>query len=194
MPFQARYIICFEFLGDNFFGSQKQPDKRTVQGEIETVLKQTYKPVIAKIYKNALNSLIADNSKFLSYYSQLSNTEKGLITGVRANNPQDVSGTFINAAMISSKCTERQAKLKFASIYDYVIHVENVKGIGFRVDSVMEVVSTKNNPLVMNEIVKFVDGLFVLDLPAEFVSQKSSASSAVVSRPAKSLRARLKSS
>jgi len=137
---------------------------------------------------------IADNSKFLSYYSQLSNTEKGLITGVRANNPQDVSGKFINAAMISSKCTERQAKLKFASIYDYVIHVENVKGIGFRVDSVMEVVSTKNNPLVMNEIVKFVDGLFVLDLPAEFVSQKSSASSAVVSRPAKSLRARLKSS
>ncbi len=33
-----RYIICFEFLGDNFFGSQKQPDKRTVQGEIEKAL------------------------------------------------------------------------------------------------------------------------------------------------------------
>ena len=33
-----RYIICFEFLGTNFFGSQKQPDKRTVQGEIEKAL------------------------------------------------------------------------------------------------------------------------------------------------------------
>ena len=35
---QVRYIICFEFLGLNFFGSQKQPDKRTVQGEIEKAL------------------------------------------------------------------------------------------------------------------------------------------------------------
>ena len=33
-----RYIICFEFLGENFFGSQKQPDKRTVQEEIEKAL------------------------------------------------------------------------------------------------------------------------------------------------------------
>ncbi|MBQ9149584.1 tRNA pseudouridine(38-40) synthase TruA [bacterium] len=35
---KKRYIICFEFLGTNFFGSQKQPDKRTVQGEIEKAL------------------------------------------------------------------------------------------------------------------------------------------------------------
>lgn len=33
-----RYIICFEFLGEKFFGSQKQPDKRTVQEEIEKAL------------------------------------------------------------------------------------------------------------------------------------------------------------
>lgn len=38
MTFQARYIIRFEFQGQNFFGSQKQPDKRTVQGEIEKAL------------------------------------------------------------------------------------------------------------------------------------------------------------
>jgi len=34
----VRYKICFEFLGDNFFGSQKQPDKRTVQGELEKAI------------------------------------------------------------------------------------------------------------------------------------------------------------
>ena len=33
-----KYIICFEFLGLDFFGSQKQPDKRTVQNEIEKAL------------------------------------------------------------------------------------------------------------------------------------------------------------
>ena len=38
MSYQTKYIICFEFRGDNFFGSQKQPDKRTVQGEIEKAL------------------------------------------------------------------------------------------------------------------------------------------------------------
>lgn len=35
---KMRYVICFEFSGDDFFGSQKQPDKRTVQGEIEKAL------------------------------------------------------------------------------------------------------------------------------------------------------------
>ena len=34
-----RYKICFEFSGADFFGSQKQPDKRTVQGELEKALR-----------------------------------------------------------------------------------------------------------------------------------------------------------
>ena len=38
MSSSVRYIICFEFLGLGFFGSQKQPDKRTVQSEIEKAL------------------------------------------------------------------------------------------------------------------------------------------------------------
>ena len=33
-----RYFISFEFKGENFFGSQKQPDKRTVQNELENAL------------------------------------------------------------------------------------------------------------------------------------------------------------
>ena len=38
MQFSTRYIICFEFFGRNFFGSQIQPDKRTVQQELEKAL------------------------------------------------------------------------------------------------------------------------------------------------------------
>ena len=41
-----RYIICFEFLGTDFYGSQKQPDKRTVQGEIEKALRTLTKDKI----------------------------------------------------------------------------------------------------------------------------------------------------
>ncbi len=46
MTFQARYVISFEFRGDDFFGSQKQPDKRTVQGEIEKALRTLTKDKI----------------------------------------------------------------------------------------------------------------------------------------------------
>ena len=137
---------------------------------------------------------ISDNRKFISYYSQLSTTDKGIITAVKAENVDEASAKFINASMISSKCTEKQAKTRFAGIYDYVIHVENVKGIGFRVDSVMEVTSSKTTALVMNEIVKFVDGVFVLDLPEEFVAREHEYQvSSVPVRPARSFRARLKS-
>lgn len=33
-----RYKIAFEYVGENFFGTQKQPDKRTVQGELEKAI------------------------------------------------------------------------------------------------------------------------------------------------------------
>ena len=33
-----RYKIAFEYLGNEFFGTQKQPDKRTVQGELEKAI------------------------------------------------------------------------------------------------------------------------------------------------------------
>ncbi len=117
---------------------------------------------------NYVTSDISDNRKFSSFYSKVSNTDRGLITGVRARTIQDVSAKFINSSMIFSKCTEKQAKLKFSSVYDFAVHIEPVKGGGFRIDSVMEITATKTVPLVMNEIVKFVDGVFVLDLPEEY--------------------------
>ena len=132
---------------------------------------------VSSLHADYVSSDISDNKKFASFYSQVSNTDKGLITAVRAQNIQDVSAKFINSSMISSKCTEKQAKLKFSSVYDYAVHIEQVKGVGFRVDSVMEITSTKTVPLVMNEIVKFVDGVFVLDLPEEYSQPSSSAES-----------------
>ncbi len=38
-----RYIIAFEYLGENFFGSQIQPDKRTVQDELQKALRTLIK-------------------------------------------------------------------------------------------------------------------------------------------------------
>lgn len=44
-----RYKICFEFDGLNFFGSQKQPDKRTVQQELENSIRTLIKEDISII-------------------------------------------------------------------------------------------------------------------------------------------------
>ena len=123
---------------------------------------------VSSLHADYVSVDISDNQKFASFYSQVSNTDKGLITAVRAQNIQDVSAKFINSSMVYSKCTEKQAKLKLSSVYDFAIHIEQIKGVGFRIDSVMEITSTKTAPLVMNEIVKFVEGVFVLDLPEEY--------------------------
>ena len=62
MSLKFRYIICFEFLGTNFFGSQKQPDKRTVQGEIEKALCTLTKDKISTIFSGRTDAKV--NAKF----------------------------------------------------------------------------------------------------------------------------------
>jgi len=55
----VRYIICFEFLGCDFFGSQKQPDKRTVQGEIEKALCTLIKDKISIIVSGRCDAKVS---------------------------------------------------------------------------------------------------------------------------------------
>jgi len=55
----VRYLICFEFLGTDFFGSQKQPDKRTVQGEIEKALRTLIKDEISIILSGRTDAKVS---------------------------------------------------------------------------------------------------------------------------------------
>ena len=59
MSFRVRYIICFEFLGNDFFGSQKQPDKRTVQGEIEKALCTLTKDKISTFFSGRTDAKVS---------------------------------------------------------------------------------------------------------------------------------------
>ena len=54
-----RYKICFEFLGLDFFGSQIQPDKRTVQGEIEKALRTLIKDKVNIIISGRLDAKVS---------------------------------------------------------------------------------------------------------------------------------------
>ena len=42
-----RYLIRFSYDGSNFYGYQKQPNKRTIQGELENVLSRISKEKIS---------------------------------------------------------------------------------------------------------------------------------------------------
>ena len=45
-----KYFMTFSYDGTNFYGYQKQPNKRTIQKEIENVLKQINDNKIVTIY------------------------------------------------------------------------------------------------------------------------------------------------
>ena len=109
-------------------------------------------------------STLADNRKFVPYYLKLDPYNKGLITEVRGLNVNDVALKFISASSSVLKSTDKQAKLRFSSIYDYLIYLEPVDGGGYLIDSIMKIDSTKTSSLIMNEFVKFVDGDYVVDI------------------------------
>lgn len=110
-------------------------------------------------------SRLSDYKKFSSYYLQTDNTKNGLITEVKAQNIPDAVSKLTGIASLALKCTDKQAKLKLSSAYDYIIHIDKLPDSDYRLISVMELISTKSSSLVMNEIVKFIDGVYVLDLP-----------------------------
>lgn len=110
-------------------------------------------------------SRLSDYKKLSSYYIQTDNTKNGLITEVKAQNIPDAVSKLTGIASLALKCTDKQAKLKLSSTYDYIIHIDKLPDSDYRLISVMELTSTKSSSLVMNEIVKFIDGVYVLDLP-----------------------------
>lgn len=59
MSNQTKYIICFEFLGDNFYGSQKQPDKRTVQDELEKALCTLTKEKVLTVFSGRCDAKVS---------------------------------------------------------------------------------------------------------------------------------------
>lgn len=70
---------------------------------------------------------INDLKKFSSYYLKQENSKSGLLTGMRAQTPADAASKITTLTTASLKCTEKQAKTKLSSIYDFAIHIENLK-------------------------------------------------------------------
>ena len=58
--------------------------------------------------------------------------------------------------------------MKLSSLYDVIIQLDKLENNKYCLSSVMEISSTKSSSLVMDEVVKYLDGLYVLDLPESF--------------------------
>ena len=103
------------------------------------------------------------------YYLNIDNVTNGLITQIIAQSCTDVSNKLVNLGVSALKSTEKQAKLKFSSTYDYIIFLYKTSDESYVIESIMEISSTKTSSLVLNEVVKFVDGIYALDFPKELM-------------------------
>ena len=130
--------------------------------EYESLLK-----TIFSISPDYIIAQIEDYNKFLSYYMHTDNLNNGLITHLRALSISDASNKLVNMATIAMKSTEKLAKLKLSQSYDYIIYVDRQHDNSYILSSIMEVTSSKTSSLVLNEVVKFVEGMYVLDLPED---------------------------
>ena len=130
--------------------------------EYESLLK-----TIFNISPDYIIAQIEDYNKFLSYYMHTDNLNNGLITQLRALSISDASNKLVNMATIAMKSTEKLAKLKLSQSYDYIIYVDRQHDNSYILSSIMEVTSSKTSSLVLNEVVKFVEGMYVLDLPED---------------------------
>ena len=137
---------------------------------VDTLNNCEYEGLLKTIFSISPDYIIAqieDYSKLLSYYMHTNNLNNGLITQLRALSISDASNKLVNMATIAMKSTEKLAKLKLSQSYDYIIYVDRQHDNSYILSSIMEVTSSKTSSLVLNEVVKFVEGMYVLDLPED---------------------------
>lgn len=123
---------------------------------------------VADLNPDYIVSQIKDYKKFLSLYLNINDLTRGILTQISASSITDVTNRLVNMGMIALKSTEKQAKLKLASTFDYVIYLENLSKDSYRISSIMEITSTKSSSLVLNEVVRFVGDGYVLDFEEDY--------------------------
>lgn len=119
---------------------------------------------LAGLRPDNLVTSLYDSQKFSFYYLNSDELVSGLITIVPAKGINEVISKLTEISLKSSKCTEKQAKMKLSSIYDNIIHVIRSDDKNYCLSSVMEVSSKKTSALVTDEVIKYLDGVYVQDL------------------------------
>lgn len=132
-----------------------------------------------KLEPDYIVSDINETNLLNAFYEFIPQGLKGIITTVRSSSISNAVSKYVMHTQLAQKTTEKQAKAKFASLFDYIIHIERLSDGTYRLGSMMEITSTKSSSLVLNEILKLEDGCYVLDLPdipSEKIQETSSKS------------------
>lgn len=138
--------------------------------------------------------LFFDNNNsglFNAFYDFITSEMQGVVCTARGATESSALSKFLNSTLLSQKCTEKQAKLKLSSQFDYIIHLEKFAGGTPMIESIMEITSTKSSSLVQNEVLKLEGDRYILDLPEipkEFSNEITSLSSSFRSRIRSSLK------
>ena len=124
-----RYLISFEYEGRNFFGSQKQPDKRTVQEEIDkaicTLTKENTKIIMAGRLDRGVNAK-CHTAHFDALYQINSKQEEFIfLNSLNAILPLDISVFKIEK---KDKSFHAQKSAKFRH-YRYIIRNSFIKPV-----------------------------------------------------------------
>lgn len=126
-----RYAIFFEFLGDNFFGSQIQPNKRTVQGELQkalNILFRTLKNEIKIIPSGRTDAKVSAIYQVAHFDSpDIENKDKFLYS-LNSILPKDLK-VFELKEMPLDFHAQKQAKYKH---YRYTIENDHVASVFFK--------------------------------------------------------------
>lgn len=176
---------------DEYSGYSSSISENMLSFGVQGYTKDEFDNLLSAAVKLEPDYIVSDmNETILSgaFYEFIPQGLKGVITTVRSSSITNAVMKYVMQTQFTQKTTEKQAKAKFASLFDYIIHIEKLSDGTYRLGSMMEITSTKSSSLVLNEILKLEDGCYVLDLP-EIPSEKSQETS---SKSQISFRSRLK--
>lgn len=95
------------------------------------------------------------------------------IISLRAGNVENVISKIAGAYMAEEKCTEKYAKFKFLSTFDYIVQINKCSDGIRRITSITELSPARTMALSMKNIAKWENNSYIIDIPQPYTSIKA---------------------
>ena len=95
------------------------------------------------------------------------------ILSLRAGNVENVISKIAGAYMAEEKCTEKYAKFKFLSTFDYIVQINKCSDGIRRITSITELSPARTMALSMKNIAKWENNSYIIDIPQPYTSIKA---------------------
>lgn len=148
-----RYLLRLEYLGLNYYGSQKQPDKNTIQEEIEKALCTLIKNKISTIFSGRTDSKVSAKSATAHFECEQEFNEYKFLNSLNGILPDDIRVFEIKKV---DKTFHAQKSAKYRH-YCYTIRNDKIKSaFDLTVNHIRHPLSEKR----MSEALKMLEGEF----------------------------------